>query len=265
MNILLIIDPQNDFCYPGNEKGIGKGALYVPGAEEDMGRLAWFIHSNMENINHIAVTLDNHYVNDISHQNFWTDKDGNKPEPFTQITLDDIKSKKWMPLFLPDRVEEYFEKLEKQNEYPHTIWPNHCLLGSEGAAIYKPIFDAISLWSKQGKFFQPIIKGQYPFSEHFGAFAAQVSFDDVPETMVNTNFIDELGQFNTIFLAGEAKSHCVANTVKQLIDYAPGLVQKLVILKDTMSDVTGFENFAENIYKKAMELGAKTMNTNDVE
>lgn len=265
MNILLIIDPQNDFCNPGDENGKNKGSLYVPGAEEDMGRLAWFILSNMDKINHIAVTLDSHYVNDISHPNFWTDKDGKLPEPFTQITLEDLKSKRWMPTFAPDRITDYFEKLEKQKEYPHTIWPEHCLLGSEGAAIYKPVFDAISQWSRQGKFYQPVMKGQYPFSEHFGAFAAQVSYDDVPETQINTDLVDELGQFDTIFIAGEAKSHCVANTVKQLIDYAPGLVSKLIILEDTMSDVTGFENFAENIYKKAETLGAKIMKTTEVE
>jgi len=265
MNILLIIDPQNDFCNPGDENGNNKGSLYVPNAEEDMGRLAWFILSNIENINHIAVTLDSHYINDISHPNFWTDKDGNRPEAFTQISLEDIIAKKWMPLFSPERVKDYFEKLEKQNEYPHTIWPEHCLLGSEGAAIYRPVLDAISQWSRRGKFYQPIMKGQYPFSEHFGAFAAQVSFDDVPETKINTALIDELGQFETIYLAGQAKSHCVANTVKQLIDYAPGLVQKLTILEDTMSDVEGFENFAEKIYQKAEELGAKIMKTSEID
>ncbi len=265
MNTLLIIDPQNDFCNPGDADGNGKGALYVDGADQDMNRLAWFILSNIENINHIAVTLDNHYHNDISHPKFWVNTEGQNPEPFTQISLQDVKDKKWLPLFMPERVEEYLQKLEQQGEYPHLIWPEHCLIGSEGAAIYKPIFDAIATWSAKGRFFQPIMKGQYPFSEHFGAFAAQVIFDDIYDTHLNSELIDQLGRFDTIFVAGEAKSHCVANTIKQLIDYAPGLVGKLVILEDTMSPVAGFEHIADDIYKKAVELGAKIMKSTEVE
>jgi nicotinamidase-related amidase len=265
MNLLLIIDPQNDFCNPGDENGVGKGSLYVNGAETDMRNLAWWIRANNDTIDHIAVTLDNHYLNDIAHPNYWEDETGKNPEPFTSITSKDVEEKKWLPLFAYDRTLEYLKKLESYNTYPHTIWSEHCLIGSEGAAIYKPVFEAITQWQKNGTFFQPIMKGAYPFSEHFGAFAAQVMFDDAPETQLNNQLIDEIGTFDNVFLAGEAKSHCVANTLKQIIDYAPGLVEKLIILEDTMSDVTGFENFAQNIYDKAKQLGAKFKTTKDFE
>ncbi len=261
MNLLLIIDPQNDFCKPGDENGNDKGTLYVPGAEADMSRLAFWIHANSEKLDHIIVTLDSHYINDISHPNFWEDKEGNNPEPFTQITLKDVEEGKWNPVFVPERAKEYLKRLEQQNDYTHVIWPEHCLIGSEGAAIYKPVFDAISQWSRQGQFFQPVMKGEYPFAEHFGAFAAQVIFDDVPDTKLNDSLIDELGQFDNIYLAGEAKSHCVANTVKQLLYFAPGLVGKLKILEDTMSNVPGFEHAADYIYHEAEKLGAKFITT----
>jgi len=257
MNALLIIDPQNDFCKPADENGQRKGALYVPNAENDMKKLSFWINVNSDKIDHIIVTLDSHFINDISHPNFWEDENSKNPAPFTQITLKDLEENKLRPIFVPDRAHEYLKKLEEQNEYPHVIWPEHCLLGSEGAAIYKPVFDAINLWSKQGRFFQPVIKGEYPFAEHFGAFSAQVAFDDVPDTQLNVELIDELGQFDNIYLSGEAKSHCVANTLKQLIDYAPGLVSKLKIIEDTISDVQGFENFAEKTFIKAINLGAK--------
>jgi nicotinamidase-related amidase len=261
MNILLIIDPQNDFCKPADENGLNQGALYVPGAEQDMKRLAYWILANSEEIDHIAVTLDSHFVNDISHPGFWQNENGQHPKPFTQITFDDVQDGKWTPLFVPERAKEYLKRLEQQKDYTHVVWPEHCLVGSEGAAIYKPVFDAINNWSRQGKFFQPIIKGEYPFAEHFGAFAAQVIFDDVPDTKVNDALIDELGEFDNIYIAGEAKSHCVAQTIKQLIYFAPGLVSKLKILTDTMSNVPGFENVADAIYEEAKNLGAKFITT----
>ena len=73
--------------------------------------------------------------------------------------------------------------------------------------------------------------------------------------------LDELGQFDNIYIAGEAKSHCVANTVKQMIYFAPGLVGKLRIIKDAMSDVPGFEKMADEIYFEAEKLGATYVST----
>ena len=61
---LLIMDPQNDFCSP-------RGSFFVPGADEDNHRLADFILDKKEEIDQIIVTLDSHYVIDISHPSFW--------------------------------------------------------------------------------------------------------------------------------------------------------------------------------------------------
>ena len=63
---LIIIDPQNDFCSP-------RGSLFVPGADEDNERLGEFILANSLEIDQIIVTLDSHYVIDISHPKFWVD------------------------------------------------------------------------------------------------------------------------------------------------------------------------------------------------
>ena len=56
-NTLLIIDPQIDF-HPG-------GSLAVNGADEDSGRTANFIASNIHNIDQIVVTLDTHHVSKL--------------------------------------------------------------------------------------------------------------------------------------------------------------------------------------------------------
>lgn len=264
MNVLLIIDPQNDFCKPADENGQNQGTLYVNGADEDMKRLSFWTIANSEKIDHIIVTMDHHHLNDISHPGFWRNENNKPPQAFTKITVQDVENGKWIPLFEKERVISYLKKLEQQNEYEHVIWPEHCLIGSEGAAIYKPVFDAINSWAKQGKFFQPVFKGEYPLSEHFGAFAAQVTFDDIPSTALNKALIDELEEFDNIFIAGEAKSHCVASTIKQMINFAPSLVSKLKIFKDAMSNVKGFENIANDIYQKAVNIGASYVTTADM-
>ena len=40
-NALLIIDPQNDFCNPGDAQGNNVGALFVPGLAEAQVRNVW--------------------------------------------------------------------------------------------------------------------------------------------------------------------------------------------------------------------------------
>ncbi len=254
-NLLLIIDPQNDFCSPGNEQGDGRGALYVPGAHDDMIRLSQWILANYDKLDHIIITLDTHHLLDISHPQFWVDLKGNHPTPFTTITASDVEQGKWRSVLDNQRALDYLKKLEAQG-LTHTIWPPHCLLGSTGAAIYTPLLDAILLWASKGHFYQTVQKGSYVYTEHFGVFQAQVPYDDVPETQLNKELLKELEQFDRIILAGEARSHCVGTSLKQIIDNSPHLVERIIILEDAMSNVPGFN--MEAVYKKAMEMGATT-------
>ena len=260
-NALLIIDPQNDFCNPGNEKGKGRGSLYVEGADKDMERLADWLRKNKEIIDFIGITIDSHQPNDISHPAFWTDKNGNFPAPFTIIKSSDVEEGKWSARFSPGKCLHYLHELENQGEYPHIIWPVHCLIGSEGAAIYRPLMDAITDWTVKGKFYQTVAKGTFPFTEHFGAFRAQIPDPDRPETQLNQALLKTLETYQNIYLAGEAKSHCVANSLKQVLDEAPDLAHKFIILTDAMSNVTGFESLADPIYKKAEEMGVQFTTT----
>ena len=261
-NAVLIIDPQNDFCNPGIN-GTRRGSLYVEGAEKDMDRLSEWIRKNSDAINFIGITIDSHQPNDISHPSFWMDKDGNFPAPFTSISSQDIEDGEWTPRFDPNRCLAYVKELEAQGEYPHLIWPTHCLIGSEGASIYQPLMDSITDWTIKGKFYQTVAKGTYPFTEHFGAFRAQVPDASRPETQLNQGLIKTLETYQNIYLAGEAKSHCVANSLKQILDEAPELASKFIVLTDAMSDVTGFETLADPIYKQAVDMDVRFSTTKD--
>jgi nicotinamidase-related amidase len=247
--LLFITDMQNDFCKP-------EGALYVNGAEQDTARLAKFIRTHSDKIDHIIMTQDNHQVIDISHPGFWEDRHGNSPMPFTVITFKNIHNGDWIPRFRKEEASEYILKLEEQGEFPHVIWPEHCIIGSSGAAIVDEIMLPVREWARRGKFFDMVIKGTNPLTEHFGALRANIPIETNPETQMNKELIRKLENFDVILMTGEAKSHCVANTVKQL-GGIKGMMQKLVILEDCMSDVTGFETIALPIYERAGSEGAR--------
>ncbi len=245
---LLVIDPQNDFCLP-------TGSLYVSGAEKDMARLAAFVKNNKEKIDHIALTQDSHHVIDISHPGFWQDKDGKNPNPFTIIKGEDVDKGVWTPRFFPIDAVNYIHKLEAQGEFPHCIWPEHCLMGTTGAAIVDVLMDSIKEWCRLGKWYKIFTKGTYPLAEHFGAFRANVEIPNVPATQLNQDITKDLNVYDKVILCGEASSHCLANTLKQVMDYFPDLAKKFIILEDCMSPVPGFEHIADNIFENAKQMG----------
>ncbi|MES2730773.1 MAG: nicotinamidase [Bacteroidota bacterium] len=249
-NAILIIDGQYDFCHPD-------GALYVPGAAADMARLAKFIRTNAKNIDHITVTLDTHPVHDISHPQFWTDAQGNPPAPFTQITLAEVQAGKWTARSHQTEAIQYLTALEAQGQFPHFIWPTHCLQGSRGNALDDTLMEALLEWTKLGKDYQAVMKGTHPLTEHFGIFMAQVPIAQAPETHLNQSLIDTLNQYDVVYLAGEAQSHCVATSLKQAMDYAPALAAKMVVLTDAMSDVTGLGHLGKPIYEEAKQRGIR--------
>jgi len=253
--LLLIIDMQNDFCNPD-------GALYVDGAEKDVERLGKFITTYSERINKIIMTQDNHHVIDISHPEFWENRQGNPPAPFTLISTRDVQEGLWRPRFRKESSIGYIAKLEDQGEFPHVIWPEHCIIGSYGAAIVNEIMEPVRQWARKGRFFDVVIKGTNPFTEHFGALKANVPIEGSPETQLNTELVRDLKDSDKILIAGEARSHCVATTIKQMLEIED-LARKLFIMEDCMSDVTGFETIALPIYEKAKKEGARSISSTD--
>jgi nicotinamidase-related amidase len=260
-NALLIIDPQNDFCNPGDANGNGLGSLFVPNADKDMETLAQWVSDNKSKIDGISVTLDSHQVNDIAHPSFWCDKDGNQVPPFTPISAQDVKDGTWIPSFAPKRALEYLEALESNGQFGHFVWPEHCLIGTEGHAVYKPLAESLKDWSRDHWQVQYITKGTNPYTEHFGAFQAQIPDAKDPSSQFNQRVTDYLESYQNIYFAGEASSHCVATTLKQLMDEAPGLAQKLIILEDAMSPVPNFEDAANDIYQQARDMGIRFSTT----
>ncbi|WP_025765176.1 isochorismatase family protein [Dyadobacter tibetensis] len=242
---LLIIDAQFDFCSPN-------GALFVPGAEQDVLRIAGLINQHGQALTEIFVSLDTHRVMDIAHPMFWEDPNGNSIAPFTTITAQAVQEGRWTPRYHAPYVLQYLKKLEEQKGFHHIIWPEHCLAGTPGAALDESISNALLAWTHRvGRDYTPIYKGINPLSEHFGIFRAQIPVPGDSETELNRGLLNHLSGFDRILICGEARSHCVATSIRQIIDHAPELVSKLVILTDCMSDVTNFEHNAQPIFDLA--------------
>ncbi len=78
--------------------------------------------------------------------------------------------------------------------------------------------EPVRSWARKGNFFDVVIKGTNPLTEHFGALMANVPIEGSPETQLNTELVRKLQIYDKILIAGEAKSHCVATTIKQILN-----------------------------------------------
>ncbi len=260
---LLLIDPQFDFCDPS-------GALYVPGAEEDVKRLSNMIKKYTGEIEDIHVTLDSHHYVHIAHPVFWVDSNQNHPDPFTLISIDDIAAGKWRaynPGFIK-KAEDYVRSLSDNGRYQLVVWPPHCLIGSRGHAVVSELFDALKSWESQFNVVNMVTKGSNLFTEHYSAVRADVIETDDPFTMLNMRLVDALkncGNDGRILIAGEALSHCVANTIRDVADeFAEEELKKFVILEDASSNVPGFENLGEQFLVEMEARGMEISTTGEV-
>jgi nicotinamidase-related amidase len=255
---LVVIDPQRDFCDP-------HGSLFVPGADEDMKRLAKLVQTCADRLADIHVTLDSHRKVDISHPIWWRNSTGDHPDPFTTISVEDVEQGRWTT-FVPamyDRSLQYLRGLEAGGRYPHVIWPYHCLIGDEGHALSPEVAGALQTWEERFAVVDFITKGSNPWTEHFSGVQAEVPDPEDPTTQLNTGFIDTLQRADVILMAGEALSHCLANTVRDIITQfsAPDLVSKIHLLTDASSPVTGFEPYADDFLRDMTAVGMQTTTT----
>lgn len=233
---LVVIDPQEDFCRAG-------GALYVDQAEGDIDRLAAMIRRLLTRLDDIHVTLDCHHLFDIAHPMFWKGPDGKVPNVFTMISHADVQSGTWTPTVpsLTKWALHYTLELEKGGRYPLCIWPPHCLIGSKGNTIMPELFESLLEWeAKNTAIVDYVSKGSNYLTEHYSGVKAEVPDPNDPTTQLNTNLIQTLERATFIGIAGEASSHCIFFTIRDVIEglSAPEYAKKFVLLKDAMHRVT---------------------------
>jgi len=277
---LLIIDPQEDFCNPQLSEKMAKdpsyvpdilepGTLYVPGADQDMIRLSKMIDRLGNKISRIHTTLDQHHPLAIFHGMFWIDKDGNNPPPFTIISVDDVANGVWTPKH-PGMLQwatDYVKTLETGGRYPLCIWPVHCRIGSPGANVVPVLLKSLLNWENEYyKLADFISKGSNYRTEHYSAVKAEVEDPADPMTQLNTKYlIEPLEEADMIPLGGEALSHCLANTVRDIATFFNDeeKIKKFVLLTDACSNVPGFDNMGDDFIKEMTALGMQLSTTEE--
>jgi nicotinamidase-related amidase len=251
---LLLIDVQNTFCIPDFELYVGGRS--GRGAVEDNVRLCEFIYRHLGSITKITATMDTHKTMQVFHAIFFVDKDGNHPAPYTDIHATELRDGKWTfnaalasqfgiaPEYGQQMVIHYAEKLEKSGKYALTIWPYHAMLGSVGHALVSSVAEALFFHSV-ARLAQTdiVIKGESPFTENYSVIGPEVLTGPMDETLGihDQRFVQQLQEFDRLIIAGQAKSHCVAWTVHDLLDDIlladAQLAKKVYLLEDCTSPV----------------------------
>ena len=250
---LLMIDVQNDFCDP-------KGNLFIAGADKDAARLANMINKFAKKITAIHSTLDSHRTVDVAHPIFWVDSKGNHPKPFTLISEDDVVKGVWSTSNPSWRQKalDYVKDLKKNSRYLLCIWPPHCLIGTFGHSLVPAVSDALLNWEQQFRIVDFVTKGSNIFTEHYSAVQADVPDSSDPSTMINTELIDVLQKADEILIAGEALSHCVANTIIDIANnFGEDNIKKFTLLSDCCSNVGGFEKLGQDFVSDMTKRGMK--------
>lgn len=263
---LLLVDVQNTFSIPGFELFVGGRS--GRGAVEDNARIGEFIYRNLARITRIHLTLDTHRAMQIFHSVFLVDENGRSPEPMTAVSLEDVEAGRIR--VNPDVADSiaggdverldrhllhYCRRLSRDGKYRLMVWPYHAMLGGIGHALVSSIEEAVFFHGiarrSQASF---VVKGDHPLTENYSALRPEVREGPDGEALAseNTRLLDELLAYDALVIAGQAKSHCVSWTVRDLLDEIrkrdPALAGRIYLLEDCTSSVVvpGVIDFTED-------------------
>lgn len=240
--LFLGIDVQQDF--------MDSGALGVPGAKKDVERMTEFLYKYMDQISNIAVSIDTHTPHQIFHPCWWIDENGRNPAPYTVITLADLDAGKWRAVINPQASREYVKHLEQDAKKALCIWTYHCLQGTAGAALENQFANMIYYHSVAKKtVVQRLVKGQDPMSEMYGIIKPEYD----TKGYINMDFLNKVEKFDRVIIAGEAKSHCVLESIKQILEHyetRPEVTKKIWLLEDCMSPIPGYEDVTDQAFRE---------------
>jgi nicotinamidase-related amidase len=230
------IDCQVGFCTPG-------ASLFVPGAVDDTRRAIDWLYRNMDRITGLHFSLDTHRVFQIFHPAFWVDEKGNHPAPLTPIFHEEVRAGRWTPIAHPRECLEYTGKLEETGKYVLTIWPYHTLLGGVSHALVPALMEAAifhALARKAQTHFET--KGTHAMTENYSVLSPEVKELGAQSVgAFNAPFFKLLMDYDRVYVFGQAKSHCVLSTLRDIQEHIastdPSLVDKIYILEDCMSPV----------------------------
>jgi len=262
--ILLLVDPQVDFIHLD-------GALSVPGAVDDTRRTVEWIYRHIGEITAIATSLDTHIPTQIFFPGWWINEAGEHPAPFTPITCEEVDRGYWKPLFESRWSLNYVHVLEMDAKKQLMIWPYHTMLGTPGHTITPSLYEAIAYHSAVRQSSPTFLtKGMIAKTEHYSIFEPEVKVPEHPQGDMNTSFLELLDSYDLVYVAGQAKSHCVLETITSVMLHFQKQPEKLAkwrILMDCTSSVAhpeiDFDTMAENVFARYAERGLRLVRSTD--
>jgi nicotinamidase-related amidase len=252
--LLLLVDLQKDFCFP-------QGSLFVAGrsgrgALDDSRRLATFLYANLERITATVSTLDSHLPHHVFSPSFWIGAGGEPLEAHRVVAAADLRAGRifprrelaWMAAgdydWLRRQVLDYCEQLERRGRYQLYLWPPHCLIGSPGHTLVGVVQEA-RLFHAYARHAEAAIeiKGTSLLTEHYSVLAPEIlsAHDGSPLAPPAGDLAARLMSADRLVIAGQASSHCVKNTLEDLLRWceqrggAPA--RRIYVLEDCMSAV----------------------------
>jgi nicotinamidase-related amidase len=281
---LLAVDVQNTFCVPDFELFVaGRSGT---GAVDDNRRLCEFIYRNLGSITQVVPSLDTHRAMQVFHAIWLVDDEGNHPDPLTNIYHEQIETGRWRvnpavieglgldPDYAARHLDHYTRELAKTGKYELTIWPYHAMLGGIGHALVSAVEEAI-FFHGVARCSQPAfeVKGENPLTEHYSMLGPEVTEgpDNEPIDHKNTALVEKLLTFDAVVVAGQAKSHCLAWTIDDLLEGAGRgreLAQRTYLLEDCTSpvvvpDVVDYTDEADAAFVRYQEAGMQVVRSSD--
>jgi nicotinamidase-related amidase len=251
---ILAVDVQNTFCVPDFELFVaGRSGS---GAVDDSRRLCEFIYRNLGTITQIFPSLDTHQAMQVFHAIWLVDEQGNHPDPYALISHPGVEAGRWRVNravaealgigvdYAERHLAHYTRQLAEGGKYDLTIWPYHALLGGIGHALVSAVEEAV-FFHGVARYSQPEfqVKGDKPLTEHYSMLGPEVTEGPDGDRLggMNTELIDRLLTFDAVVVAGEAKSHCLAWTIDDLLADEDArerrLAERTYLLEDCTSPV----------------------------
>jgi nicotinamidase-related amidase len=282
---LVGVDVQNTFCIPDFE-------LFVAGrsgraAVDDTRRLCEFLYRNLGTITQVFPSLDTHRAMQVFHATWLVDEQGRHPAPYALVSAEEVAAGRWHvdeavaaalgiePDYAERHLAHYTRTLAEGGKYELTIWPYHAMLGGIGHALVSAFEEAV-FFHGLARHSSPefLVKGEEPLTEHYSMLGPEVI--DGPDGDVlgakNRKLIRALLDFDAVVVAGQAKSHCLAWTIDDLLEdddvQERRLAERTYLLEDCTSPVVvpgvvDYTDAADAAFERYREAGMNVVRSTD--
>jgi nicotinamidase-related amidase len=282
---LLAVDVQNTFCVPGFELFVGGRS--GTGAVDDNRRLCEFIYRNLGTITQVLPSLDTHDAMQVFHAIWLVDDEGNHPDPYSLVSAEEVAAGRWQvneavaealgidAEYARRHLSHYTRALAEGRKYELTVWPYHAMLGGIGHALVSAVEEAVFFHgvARQSRpEFQ--VKGNNALTEHYSMLGPEVTEGPDGDRIADRNaaLIEKLLSFDAVVVAGQAKSHCLAWTIDDLLADESvrerGLAERTYLLEDCTSPVAvpgivDYTDEADAAFERYVDAGMHVVRSTD--